>query len=243
MITRPRFGNLARNCAFILSAITAQAVTIDFTALDLGPSAVLQYGGVTITDGGGQFGPSSPSIPTMVAGIGLGSSALGSAGTLDRVQAGFGYISRESLRLSVDGNITSVVVDPYYFIRGSNEKPPSIYFDISVAGGFLFYAHGNEAPVTITFTGLSSYHLPVTYIELGLIADFGNEPIWQYEIYHPGTVFEFGYSITSLTYTPRAAGSVPDGGATLAMLAPICVILCLVYRRREIPRPRALRGE
>jgi hypothetical protein len=220
--------------AVVLAGVSARAVTVDFTAANMGPAPTIQYGGVTITNGfsGGPL----PSIPTMVAGVGLGSSTYGNPGTVDRVQSSSdgGYVTRESLRLSVSGVMTSLVLDAYCTIQGSNQNI-FVTFDISIdpsttdgsPGGRRYY-FAQDAPMFINIIASG----PVYAIDAGLIADFGNEYIREYIRTHPGTVFEFGYTIKSLTYTPTAQAGVPDGGNAVALFGGACGALFLFHRRR-----------
>lgn len=210
---------------FTLPSVNSFGVTIDFTDLDRAPSDVLQIGGVTISAGPTQaLKPTGlGSLPCTAQGVGLGSSTIGDGGMIDRIQREDAPFVREALSLSVDGHMESIVITPFFRIVDSTD-PIFIAFDGSISGvsrengGFFSYlALTSPATITIPARGSNS-------IEMGLVADFGNEAINYYIYTHPGSVAQFGYSINSLTYTPNA--SVADTGAsTLPLLLCGCAAL------------------
>jgi hypothetical protein len=223
--------------AWLMWPSPASADLIDFTQVSRGPSDTLVFKGVTISAADG-------AQVSMVAGRGLGVGSNGSVdGQLswdfDQTVSDFSrfppFKEFESLerrmRLSVDGRINSLTLQPYmkidgpapidgvplrFLLRGeANHPEPSkadLVFSESVDSPF--------APLTIDFTRFNR--------ELDLrpneINDFGLrfydvDPIVIFEPYllshkFPDVTFSFGFSITALDYDPS---KVPEPG-TLSLL-------------------------
>jgi hypothetical protein len=199
MKTKSLAALLSLLALIVFSTADALAVTIDFTDMDRGPSETLQVDGVTISPGTA-FGDDGSSMPATVAGIGLGSATIGSAGALDRIQDITGFM-RESLSLMVSGSIHSVSITPFFSIVGSKEQiflPFDISWSFFGSGGPIYRTLDSDSP-----TGIGIHpSLNIDTIQVGLQSDFGNPAVQLYLSEHPDATVQFGYSITSLNYTP-----------------------------------------
>ena len=209
----------------IWSGSSGFANTIDFTTATIGPTGTLQFGGATVTTGNDV---GVVSLPAMVTGVGLGSGTIGSPGTVDRIQTLSGVV-RESLSITVPGIIDSITVVPFFTVTGPNDSV-FIPFDISLPIPSGFLPVNDTAPRTIVFPQ------PVfafSTVDLGLIQDFPLA-LEAYLQEHPTATLDFGFTVTSLTFSPTAA--VPDPASTLAELG--CSFLLLGTVRRFWSRRR-----
>jgi hypothetical protein len=212
----------------IFSAANALAVTVDFTDMDRGPSETLQIDGVTISKGT-YFDPDVGSMPATASGIGLGSGTIGSLGTVDRIQDITGYM-RESLSLKVSGSINSVSITPYFSVVGSKEDI-FLPFDLSYVIGPLT----TGGPTYVTLSDSSPFVLNLSFVgpydrlQIGLQSDFGNPAVQIYLSQHPDATVQFGFTITSLNYTPDG---VPE--TSTVMLFAIGLVSIAWLRRKII---------
>jgi hypothetical protein len=236
---------------FALLPRAAAAEFIDFTKLSISARDVLTIGDLTITspgtntDSGGPFGQ----VGT-VRGEGLGVGNFGSLGGVDaweywgEAPPGAPSLLDGTLEFQIanGGRITALTVMPFLtHIAGPVPTIMPTAFSFSYDPDNLFPPAGQSIsykvatpgePLTIQFTE----HLPDRIKLVGLKGDMGQEPFFNPTFLEsPDTVFHYGFSVTSIEYTP-----VPEPGSLL-LLTMGAGGLALARRSRRKPRPEAPR--
>jgi len=230
---------LLASLIFIFFASDAFATVVNLGDYDLGPSNTLVVEGVTI----------SGNQAATIMGVGLGNDRLGSPGYLDRISHygagpnggsdGGGYTTRmEGLSLQVNGALNSFTISPYFSVPGGDDA--QLLFEFVYLGASFKGSGGvdlrQEAwqvvdPAVSSYTYTLQGDVPVgsTYISHGNYLD---EMAWFSEyLYLNGwqeTDFQYGFSITSIDYTP--VQSVPEPGTLLLVLSGL--VGCAAFRRR-----------
>ncbi|MDD5203954.1 MAG: PEP-CTERM sorting domain-containing protein [Desulfobacterales bacterium] len=236
---------LLASLLFIFFASDAFATIVNFGNYDLGPSDPLVIEGVTITPlivGKGR--------PATVGGMGLGSDWIGSPGRLDRFshygagQNGGYTTQKEGINLKVDGVLNSFTISPYFSVLEGYDMQFPIeltYLGGGYNGGFREHLWDAIDPAVSTYTydlrwqsGLKMEPVDNTYI---LLASYWDEMMWAWEdLYlngYPEVSFQYGFTITSVDYTP--VQSVPEPGTLILVFSGL--IGCAAFRRRvEIRR-------
>lgn len=222
----------------VLCASKAEAILVDFTQVTRAPSDRLVIDGVTITAASGFNAVGSSSIST-VAGTGLGVGALAPNGSIDRLMEltitgeywlGTGRDIREApLTLTVDGEITALTILPYFTFIGPNAPAPLpeliMAYDTFTPGwtSHTLYRHvGVGSPTTFHFPYFidpdNPMPGPTSIVNLGVYDDWDWTRIiltgYMEQQGLTSVTAQFGFSITSLEYTPR---SVPEP-ATMGIL-------------------------
>jgi hypothetical protein len=216
-----------------VSASPAYAVVVDFTNFPtLSTTGTLTIGGVTIAG----------TDVSIVHGVGLGSSSVLGAGTLDHQMTitidENGMPHRQSqvdqpLSVGVDGFITALTVQAYFYDpSGTLELNVPMMIE-PVSDGWLhtwFQASLNPvAPTTFTWAFEERGEvMPPNHIDYMWANGTTVLDVIAYAYANRGieTTLNFGFSIVSLEYTPR---HVPEP-TTLSLLT-IGGACCLLKRR------------
>ena len=198
----------------LLCARPASASFIDFTALNIGPSATIVLDGLTIT---GQNG----ALAAIVAGEGLGIANIGRMSAIDAILAfEAGHIANNlwrevegRLQLSVDGVIDSLTLQPFMTILSGQTALGFPNFEIRyfphTTGLASTDTQGIATPFVSKTLAFTDEERPHTISDMGL---WLNQPPESrltgfVNTYGPEITVQFGYSIVSMNYTPT---SVPD---------------------------------
>lgn len=240
----------------VLCSSNAEAILVDFTQVTRAPSDALVIDGVTITGSPGFNGIGASSIST-VEGIGLGVGGLAPSGSLDRlielnVTEDFPGTGRDvrdvPLTLTVDGEITALTILPYFTFLGPNAPEPMDRFLMA----YNTFTVGATSVPQIQYVDVGSpttFHFPIRFdpesplpgaksiLDLGAYDDWDATRIglYYYAKEHGLTsvTAQFGFSITSLEYTPRL---VPEPATVGFLLVGMSAILL----RRNCSRGGAL---
>jgi hypothetical protein len=240
------FLPLAVIFALLVTALPARAEFLDFTALSLNSSTGVTLGAVTIN---GAIASNSAGLG--VIGVGLDS-------TIDRIltwEAGADLrnvtqVRDGSLSIVVDGLINAFTIAPFMEIIEGPAPASMPHFDMSYRPG-----GANVAPVTYyktvtpfaptTFQFLPDGR-PSTLSNVGLESNFGQYVFfsnYRQTFNNPAAVIRFGYSITSLDYTPNvstAPGTTVNTPEPSTLLLAGAAAAAGALRRRRKQRPNGV---
>lgn len=222
------------------------AISVDFGAINAGPSNFCEVGGVSVS-GTPSWGPGGE--PVAVAGSGLGSTTVGAVSSVDRFMTfSAGQLDpsvdlREGLQLTVDGRINSITFSPYFSVvgqSGSTELP----FQMTVYPQAFAPGVTPNQPLRPTWVNLDGPYPPqVIYSDIFNSGDFssfvidletsGQPPGFNFSNYlstygtDTDVSFQFGFTILALDYTPTTVPE-PTAAALMALGA-----MLLGFLRRE----------
>jgi hypothetical protein len=203
---RLRFASSACAVLLLLSASPAWAIFVDFTQVSRGPSDTLHVKGVTIT------GVDGAEVST-VKGVGLG---VGADASFDAVMSWDGDPSHfdlsgdwQRVNLVVDGFINSITFQSYMIVEGPAPDPDN---PLSVLATFNPVSDFGDMPTDFGINGVrvldyTDWPLemrPYEMNDLRLGAYRIDYFTWfrHYWEVNPDFTLRFGFSITSLDYTP-----------------------------------------
>jgi hypothetical protein len=228
MITRRAYFLILS--AVLLACPKLRADDVAFNSANLGPSSVLQIGGITITD---LYGVNQP---VAVSGYGVG-DVPGPLGSFIIS----GNNADSGLHLSVNGNFNSITVLPYAVDQ--NGTPVALNFALSyelysstggtVGTGFPIrniYLTGSSGPTTFATSTTVIPGTEFSSIDLAAIDNSGGASEANYIATHPGvTSLTYGYVIEAADVT----FNVPDQSSSLALLAFSVGVLFIGHRARS----------
>jgi len=203
-------------------ATVASAVTVNFDNATLGPSDLLQMGGITVTpyDNGNPSAVAGGQVKT-TAGYGLGNTALGPGDEVDSemqflpTQSSYrdpSSIQLDGLQFSVEGTINSITLLPVFRAYANGVLLPD-------QCSFFIYASGNwqggqadgldqssGTPITLSGPNLLDSYGPLSTLNLSVFLDMvgGNAGLFPYEQQDLSETVnvEFGFTVQSMDITP-----------------------------------------
>ena len=202
----------------------ASAVTVNFDNATLGPSDLLQMGGITVTpyDNGNPSAVAGGQVKT-TAGYGLGNTALGPGDEVDSemqflpTQSSYrdpSSIQLDGLQFSVEGTINSITLLPVFRAYANGVLLPD-------QCSFFIYASGvgsncgsqadlldpaSGTPITLSGSNLLNGGGAPSILNLSVFFDMpeGEAGLFPYETQNLSATVnvEFGFTIQSIDITP-----------------------------------------